>query len=89
MLKLPSIFKKYSGLEAEVYWKACRKYNEAPEIDLSRFGIVEESSEMPQAVPSRGYAKKASAPPPRNGSDKQRRCNSDILSNFGAVKERQ
>eukprot|EP00913_Durusdinium_trenchii_P029380 g27541.t2 len=39
MSKLPRIFKKYRGLEAEVYRKACRKYGVAPEIDLSRFDL--------------------------------------------------
>eukprot|EP00931_Biecheleriopsis_adriatica_P061574 TRINITY_DN37028_c0_g1_i1.p1 TRINITY_DN37028_c0_g1~~TRINITY_DN37028_c0_g1_i1.p1 ORF type:complete len:619 (-),score=107.37 TRINITY_DN37028_c0_g1_i1:26-1882(-) len=59
--KLPSILKKYDGLEHEVYRKACNKYGVTPEIDVSRLVATAKAN---SAEASKGFAKKASAPPP-------------------------
>jgi len=60
--KLPSIFSKYDGLEAEVYRKACRKYGVTPEIDLSRFE-ADDAEESAKAAPTSTA---------KNGSERRR-----------------
>jgi len=55
--EVESLLEKYKGMEAALYQKVCEKYSERPQD-------VEAASPAADGGPPRGFAKKASAPPP-------------------------
>mmetsp|Transcript_62436 Transcript_62436/g.146398 ORF Transcript_62436/g.146398 Transcript_62436/m.146398 type:complete len:400 (+) Transcript_62436:85-1284(+) len=59
--EVESLLEKYKGMEAALYQKVCEKYREHPE-DVAANDARAGADESPGAP--RGFAKKASAPPP-------------------------
>lgn len=56
--EVESLLEKYKGMEAALYQKVCEKYSERPQ------DIENGASPGADGGPPRGFAKKASAPPP-------------------------
>eukprot|EP00933_Yihiella_yeosuensis_P073021 TRINITY_DN8158_c0_g1_i1.p1 TRINITY_DN8158_c0_g1~~TRINITY_DN8158_c0_g1_i1.p1 ORF type:complete len:611 (-),score=90.56 TRINITY_DN8158_c0_g1_i1:322-2154(-) len=63
--KLPAILDKYSGLELEVYEKACRKYGETPETDFSLPQTKADEDRVP-TIQGRTVAPRGSSTRPPN-----------------------
>lgn len=64
--EVESLLEKYRGMEAELYNRVCEKYGEQPEDVDVQPGASEASFSLAGGTPAapKGFAKKASAPPP-------------------------